>query len=260
MREVGPATQTLGGLLRLTNRDTFRTVEAIASEARVPVATCRKHLDKLDAADWIKNIGRQHTKSGAPRRTCTILVTEKTRKAIKRTDDGELVYGVLPVWATWNIRTLHRRETGRLHVQSYQPGDKRRRRRVQIDQTGHMPWSSRAVLSIVLARLMSLAKAVEEQDGHGLDAGDVWGSIANMGVADRFQFSLRGLAHHTGLTLESITIAKKWLHSHGIIQLGTGKEAGDDGENVPAQIMPSASFRVTETPASEGRVYVDLVA
>lgn len=39
MVEAGPASQTLGGLLEITNRETFVTTAAIAAAARVP---CRE--------------------------------------------------------------------------------------------------------------------------------------------------------------------------------------------------------------------------
>ena len=157
MQDVGPAVQTLGGLLKLTSRETYSTVSAISGRARVPIATARKHLITLDATGWVANKGRQHTRRGAPRRTATIALAEKAKAAADE-------YGVLPWWACCNVRKV-----------------------------GKMPWCAKAVLSVVMARLMSLKAAVEREDGQGLDADDVIGSIANMGDDERFRFSLRWL-------------------------------------------------------------------
>ena len=48
MQDVGPATQTLAGILKVTNASTYMSVAKIAAAARVPVKTARKHLDTLD--------------------------------------------------------------------------------------------------------------------------------------------------------------------------------------------------------------------
>src|SRR5262245_17690349 len=72
VRDVGPASQTLAGLLKITKKETFSKVRDIAQRSRVPVKTCRKHLDLLCSRGWIANDGRQRTKAGRPRRTCTL--------------------------------------------------------------------------------------------------------------------------------------------------------------------------------------------
>lgn len=69
MKDVGPAVQTLGGLLRVTNKETYIETATIAGHARLPVATVRKHLVTLDARGWIDNRGRQETRRGRLRRT-----------------------------------------------------------------------------------------------------------------------------------------------------------------------------------------------
>ena len=104
MRDCGPAVQTLAGLLEITNRETFVNISRIASEAGVPLATCRKHLTKLHEGGWINNQGRQRTRSGFLRRTATISVTSKTRENLTP-------YGILPWWARrvlrpWSARAL----------------------------------------------------------------------------------------------------------------------------------------------------------
>ena len=64
MREVGPAAQTLGGLLKVTSSTTFVPVSGIAMKARVPIKTARKHLATLATRGWIVNEGRQPLKNG----------------------------------------------------------------------------------------------------------------------------------------------------------------------------------------------------
>jgi hypothetical protein len=210
MRDVGPAVQTLGGLLKVTRNETFVSVATIAEKARVPLKTARNHLDILSERQWIQNVGRQRTRTGAPRRTCTLRVTSRTREALKRT--SELTYGVLPWWA---CRRLN--------------------------------WSARAVLSILMARLMSLKAAVDQNDGHGLDASDVWSGIESLGGEDRFKFSLSRLERDTGLSRDSLITAKCELHRHKIIDWMSNNGAADI-------LWPSESFRVVVTPTQDGRV------
>ena len=49
MRDVGPATQTLGGLLKHTNKETFVTAKDIAGKARRPLVPPSLKLPSLDA-------------------------------------------------------------------------------------------------------------------------------------------------------------------------------------------------------------------
>ena len=58
MKDVGPATQTLGGLLKITNKETFVSTATIAEAARMPPRTAEKHLHSLDTHGWVSNRGR----------------------------------------------------------------------------------------------------------------------------------------------------------------------------------------------------------
>lgn len=179
MQDVGPAVQTLGGLLQMTNKETFSAVGDIAQHARLPVPTARKHLVVLDAAGWITNRGRERTRRGRPRRTATIAIAKQTRGKIEP-------YGILPWWTCCTIKRV-----------------------------GKLPWSAKAVLSVIMARLTSL-KAAAERDGTD---DDLEGMIENMGGEDRFRFSLSSLVAQTGLTHDSVTTAKQLLDNHfGIVQ------------------------------------------
>ncbi len=221
MRDVGPAVQTLGGLLRMTNRETYCPVADIARSARVPVATCRKHLATLTDNGWIKNQGRQHTRRGAPRRTSTIIVTKQTTDALEP-------YGLLPWWACCSIRRV-----------------------------GRLPWCARAVLSVVLARLAALKSAVERQDGCGLDADDLEVSIEAMGGDERFRFGLDWLTAQTGLTRESVISAKRWLnHRSGILDwMGDWTRPGV--ATTTDYLIPMLTFQVVVAPAPKGGVWLD---
>lgn len=77
--EVGPAAQTLGGLLMLTDRETFCSLAKIASEARIPMETLRNHMPKLHEAGYVELLGREKTRSGRARRTVTIRITKKAK-------------------------------------------------------------------------------------------------------------------------------------------------------------------------------------
>jgi len=219
MQVVGPAVQTLGGVLKITTKETFSPVTDIAAAARVPVATVRKHLVTLDEQKWIQNKGRQRTRAGQPRRTCTITL-------LKKTHDHLEPYGFLPWWACCRIRKV-----------------------------GKLPWCAKAVLSVVMSRLCSLKAAVEREDGHGLDADDIIGSIENLGGDDRFEFSLDDLTAQTGLTRDSVVRAKHWLYHQGIVAW-SGREP-TKGESTPTDILAANwGFRVVVTPAGDGRCYV----
>jgi hypothetical protein len=121
---AGPAVQTLAAILKKTSRETFLPVEEVAEVARLPVTTCRKHIKKLAKMEqgWINNVGRQSTRSGIPRRTCTIKITTKTTAALS--SNG---YLPLPFWAC---------------------GD--------VAGTGELPWSAKALIAIVMGRAMSI--------------------------------------------------------------------------------------------------------
>jgi len=229
MRDVGPAAQTLGGFLKMTMREAYSPVEEIAHRTRLPVATVRKHLVTLHQAGWIYNSGRQPTKRGNPRRTATIKVTDKTRKALDTDVSSDpkthgLIYGILPWWACCSI-------AGRI---------------------GMLPWSAKAVFSVVMARLASLKSGAENQDGKGLSADDLEGSIENMGGDDRFRFSLTRLMEYTGLTHDSVTTAKRLLnHRLGILELYYDHRR-EEGTATPTDLLvPDWDFRVIVTPTDE---------
>ena len=178
MQAEGPAAQTLGAILRFTQRETYVPMGDISTKARLPLATVRKHIAALHLGGWINQKGRQPTRRGWPRRTCTIAITRKTMIALETTEKDPLTYGFLPWWACSCVG----------------------------------PWCARAVLSVVMSRLASLKAAVDKQDGEGLSADDLEGSIENMGGDDRFQFSLRWLTEKTGLDHKSVTKAKAILN------------------------------------------------
>ena len=206
MQDVGPAAQTLGGLLKLTNRETFSAVGEIAIRSRLPVATVRKHLVTLDAHGWINHHGREKTRRGWLRRTATLTIMKKTTLAL----DGQasenlnpngkpkLLYGVLPWWAC-----------------------------CQIKKVGKLPWCSKAVLSIVMGRLAALKAAGQRQGDHDGDE-ELIGALENLGGDDRFKFPLRWLMAQTGLTHDSITTAKRLLHYqfHILRWIGTERPKG----------------------------------
>lgn len=219
MQQVGPAVQTLGGLLRMTNRETFAPVADIARHARLPRETVKKHLQRLDEGGWIENAGRQHTRRGAPRRTATIKITKQTKDHLEP-------YGMLPWWACCSIRKV-----------------------------GRLPWCARAVLSIVMARLCSLKAAVDRQQ-EVQDEVELAGAIDNMGGDYRFRFSLHSLTEQTGLTRESVVVAKKLLnHRYGIVQW-TGDYPRPGVTTETHLLIPNWDFHVVVTPASEGHCHL----
>ncbi len=219
MVEVGSATQTLGGLLNVTTRETYCSVGKIAQAARLPVTTARKHLAKLARAGWIDRLGRQRTRAGWLRRTCTIRISKKARDRLEP-------YGFLPWWACCRIRKV-----------------------------GELSWSAKAVLAVVMARICSLKAVIVEQDGCGLDADDMIGSIENMGGDERFRFSLRMLKERTGLSRNSIRNGVRLLRNAGVIVWAAGG-TGNNGEPRPSILLPNWNFGVLVTPAGQGRCYL----
>jgi hypothetical protein len=189
MSKAGQAAQTFGGLLQITSGETFVKESTIAAHARLPLRTAKSHLKKLTSGKWLDNMGRQPGPSGRARRTCTFCLTPKAREALKRKQPGELTFGVLPLWACHGGLDL--------------------------------PWGGKAVLSILMARLMSLKKIIDEADGAAdMDPSDYWGSIAIMDTVERprFQFSVRELGRLTGLGVASVVAAKKRLADAGIVR------------------------------------------
>jgi DNA-binding MarR family transcriptional regulator len=104
MQAVGPATQTLGAILRLTGNRTFRTIDEYAGLAWLKRRTVMRHLDTLVEAGWLEDLGRERMTSGRVRRTVTYRLTERATESRKR-------YAMLPRWAarafpTWASRAV----------------------------------------------------------------------------------------------------------------------------------------------------------
>lgn len=177
--DVGAATQTLGGVLAITNNETFVTIETIAMRARLPKRTVEKHLKTLSAHGWIENQGRGKTRTGRPRRTCTIQVPAITKKCAAE-------YLPLPWWCTCRFRN-----------------------------TTPLRWSERLIVAMVLRRLMALASAgVEELGASYFD----WDTYDDLGGDDRFKWSLNEIQEQTGLSRPSIIEAKASLKRRGVIK------------------------------------------
>jgi hypothetical protein len=220
MRDVGPAVQTLASLLKVTNRETFVAVSRIASKARLPIGTVRKHLARLAAGGWIEQCGRQRTQWGNLRRTATIRVTEQTIQHLTP-------YGILPWWACCVIK-----------------------------EKGRLPWCVKAVLSLVMARLCGLKKAAEEPENFHSDD-DVSEVITDiMGAEDRFRLSLNWLTEQTGLSRDSVVAAKRMLYRRfGIVKWS--RISTRRGSTVEADfLIPRWDFQVVVTAAPRGGCYI----
>jgi hypothetical protein len=218
MRELGPAAQTLDGLLRVSRTETFASAAKIAAKARLPKRTVEYHLGKLERAGYIENLGRRPTPTGRARRTVTRRPTAKAKSA------GDL-YGFLPWWACCTPR-----------------GGKR------------LSWAERAVLSVVMARLASLKKAAV--DG-GSDECELPEMIQESFGEERFHFSIAALQSMTGLGRHAIIKAKRQLHRRHIITL-TGQEGDGGGTGrdllVPNWLFRCVCTPVANL---HGRVYLD---
>lgn len=224
MQDVGPAVQTLSGLLKVTHRETFSPVSDISAAARVPVATVRKHLVILDQAGWIVHAGREETRGGHLRRTATIKIPKTT---IEKSEP----YGILPWWACCSIRKV-----------------------------GRLPWSARAVLSVVMARLCSLKATADRQglaDGDGTQE-ELQDAVDVLGGTERWRFSLAWLTRQTGLDHKSIVTAKAFLNHNCGIVTWEGDTRARPGANIEADVLePNWGFTVLEIPASEGKCFLE---
>src|SRR5690349_2493941 len=89
MKDARAAVQAMGGLLRITKKNTFCSVEKIASRAGLKLKTARNQLTVLRLKGWIRNKGRGLTKYGVPRRTCTLELTDRAKESLEP-------YAVLP--------------------------------------------------------------------------------------------------------------------------------------------------------------------
>ncbi len=110
-REIGPAAQTLGAIMRLCDiggrNTTFASVGTIADIAMLPIGTVRRHILQCVAAGWLDTKGRQLLPGSKylRRRTNTLSLTAKTINQRKP-------YGILPRWicrvlAKWSARALY---------------------------------------------------------------------------------------------------------------------------------------------------------
>ena len=229
VRECGPAAQTLAALWLEASkaRKTFRGQKHLAGRGRVEPRTYRRHLRTLIEGGWIVNCGRQNTQAGKPRRTATIKLTAQTESAFREVDGR---FGILPWWACCRIGTA-----------------------------GRLSWGCRALLAIIMARLASLRHIGTENDivfPDYPDKTEVLDWIADVesilceDVAERFRLSLRYLQGLTGLRRDAIIKAKDTLHHHRIINWSGGDGRADT-------LPPNWRFAVVETPAGNGRVFLD---
>lgn len=207
MQDCGPAAQTLGGILALSKTSTFASTKTIARKARLPRRTVEKHIDTLEAKGWIKNCGRGVNRQGKPLRTPTLDITDRARSAAEE-------YGVLPWWATFD--------------------------------TERFAWSSRAVLSVIMARLMKLGAAAARIVADGDGTPDVWELVEDRGP-DRWRFPIRHLEQTTGLDRKSIIAAKRDLSRRKIVTWN-----GGDGGVEYDTLMPRRDFVVTYWPRQNG--------
>ncbi len=177
MQECGPAAQTLAGIYVLTNSCTFRQQSEVASESRLSIATCRKHLVTLEQHGWIRNEGRGHTAKGRPRRTATIRLRSKAKTAREP-------YGMLPWWATCTFRNGRK-----------------------------FKWCSRALLAMWMAELAKIRSAWMNDDPSGRSFVEYVYEDSTW----RWRMSLDTIQARTGLTRPSVITAKKQLAAAGVI-------------------------------------------
>ena len=226
--------QTLSALLKITSTETFTATSDIALRARLPLKTVYKHLGTLADADFIVNKHREKTRSGWLRRTATIALTKKTT-------DNLTPYGFLPWWAACKVG-----------YEAIVTHSGRRRTQHTEKRFGSLPWSCKAVLSVWFAEFARLISVVKEQDD--FDESNLLGALAsldNIGGQERFRLSLKDLTRDTGLTRESVVIAKRMLnHRFGILRwIGEGQKKG-----VPTPtdyLGPNWEFKVIMKPVTE---------
>lgn len=195
MRDVGPAVQTLAGLLRITKRETFSPISDIAARAGVPLKTCRNHFAELENGGWVVNKGRGRNKAGITLRTCTICVTKKTIDSLcsASTDGGGLTYGKLPCWATYKF---------------------------EINGSWKcLPWGARALLSLVISRMAVVKNSIEPGIGMAeIEPERFYEEWANMGEDKHFRLSLPTIEKNTGISQRAAGDAKKTLCELGFIE------------------------------------------
>lgn len=221
VRELGPAALTLAWIHKRTSTSTFRALKNIIAGSEISLSVARKHLVKLHCEGWVTNRGREG------RRTCTIELADTAKEAFA----ARKGYGVLPWWACCS------------HTVTVGRGKSRR----QV-QKRTFSWASQVMLSLVMAELMILKKVVDD-DGPGLDAFDVWGSIADhLRGEDRFHFPVAETRQLTGLNHETIAKAKRDLAKQKVV----GWRVADNtfGTHV---LYPNEAFRIIKTDQGTGR-------
>ncbi len=180
VKEVGPATQTLAGLLALTKNTTFVKVDRIAEASSLPRRTCQLHLQTLAAQGWIENEGREKTATGKTRRTSTIRITARARPSITRW------FHPVPYWA--------------------------------VCPSLGLKWSELLILALVYHQVKKMAQVCLSARNKSFMDGDIdWGDLENIGIDSNFRWSVTKIESETGLSRPSICKAKAWLHRNGFI-------------------------------------------
>jgi len=193
MIDAGPAVQTFAGFLRITNSEAYVAVEKIARSARLPIGTVRRHLVTLHKHGWITNEGRGHTRTGRPRRTCTIRITNKAKSALAD-------YAILPWWSCnwkqWSAKAL-----------------------------------LAAVMSRLAATKKAIASEVSlDKDD---DPEDFWLYLSGLEQEHRFRFSIEALHKATGLWRQALVSAKQLLQRWRVIELiGRQNDDGGDAADL----------------------------
>lgn len=187
MHEVGPAAQTLGGILRLTLRCTFASQSKISIASGLPLKTVRKHLLTLQEHSFIHNNGREPTQSGRARRTCTIRSTGRTLEVVKN-------YCPLPWWTA-------------------------------ATSVGNQ-WCSRALRAVVVRRWLELrAGIITTYRGEPFHEHELPDRLNSIGGEERFGFSLPKLQKMTGLSRDSIVKGKRILTQAGFVSWIRGADS-----------------------------------
>lgn len=226
MRDVGPAVQTLAGLLLISRRDTFSPVSDIAERAGLPLKTCRNHFAELESGGWVVNKGRCQNAAGMTVRTCTICVTKKTIDSLcagSGPSSGP-TYGILPWWATNEFQ----RPNGSWKC---------------------LPWGSRALLSLILARMAVMKNTIEPGIGMAaIEADRFYEEWANMEDDRHCRLPLPEIEKITGLSQRAAGDAKKNLHELGFIE-PTKSSKGD-------LLKPNPNFLCMVNPETPSRCVV----
>jgi hypothetical protein len=221
IRHVGPAAQTLAGLLSITRTQTFVAIDKIAKRSWLPLRTAKYHLRQLQDDNWVKNCGRQKSSSGGLIRTSTLQVTQK---ALQSRDK----YFMLPWWSCCQM--------------SLPDGSVER-----------LSWGSRVLLAMLTTKL-AIAK---NSYNPGVTSSPVedsafWCYYADHGRHEDFAISLKEIHEKTNLTTPTITAAKRQLSKIGVIGCQKGS-ARDDADTLELQ----QEFSVTST-SDGGRYQITL--